>query len=179
MQMNTSSTGGPLKATNNVVEGQSYEALIKEFLIGLTGVPEQYVIPEKKLSTNDKPDTNDHWISFFMQHRVAENSPYLKNINEDEVLLQRSFTDVWLITFHGGDHQSISERFEDAIYIYQNRDVLKKMGVSVKEAATRNQDLQIASVDFNHEKTEVQLVLNREVKRVYKIENFINSILSF
>lgn len=175
--MNTSATGGALQTVNSTVEGLVYESLVKQFLMDLTGFTDKHVVAERCLAENDATGRLGEWLSFFMLNRVASDSPYMKNISESEVLIQRDFTDVWRITFYGESHGMNSERFEDAVFVYQNRDTLRKASVSIKAVDTRNKDLYIESADFKHDRTEVQLVLNRQIKRIYKIENFSESII--
>lgn len=175
--MNTSSTGGFLKPINNAIEGQIYEDFIQQFLLDITGFSAQQVIPEKIFIANFEQSNDGQCLSYFIEHSQAEENPFLKNINENEVLIQRSFTDIWRITFHGLSHMMNAEHFEDAMHVYQNRDVLRKFGISVKAVNRKNQDLQISSLDFNHDQTVVQLALNRGVNRIYKIKNFSESIV--
>lgn len=164
--MNSSQTNGYLHATNTVLEGKEYEDLLKSFLVGVTGLHDTEVVLQT--SAGGEIESASNKLLFYLYQSTGNDTPYLNNEEEEFVYLTRDFIDVWHLSFQGENHWVNAKRFEDVIHVYQNRHILRKYGLGIKEISVVEKEKE----EMFQLQTKVQLVLLREVKRKYEILNF-------
>ena len=169
---NTSATGGYLTQTEGPIEGVSFRRFIGGVLVGVSGLPAEYVRPSWQTNPPPIPGIDVNWMAFGQSGRRGEYSSYLTTDIDGTKTEQRTHEECdFLLVFYGPDCLDIAGRVRDAFRIEQNHEALQLQGM----AMVGDTDIIHAPELINdryYDRADMTITIRREVRRSYSILSF-------
>jgi len=168
--MNSSKTGGYLLPEDATLTGQAYTRLIQQFLVGVTGLDGTLVRPADQKDPPPVPESSIDWLAFRLTSITPGDNAYQKP-GEETLETQRHNTQTLQLMFYGPACSDNAMRFLDAIQISQNRDVIRREGVTI---ADWGEPLNMSEIvnGQTYWRCDVQMQIAREEKRIFQIMPF-------
>lgn len=164
---NTSATGGYLRPTNTVLDGQALKDFIHDFLVGNTGLDDTLVRPAFQKGQPTIPDIETDWMAFNIAERRITNTTALAQIGDIEVQLVYEDMDI-ICYFYGPNATLNASTIRDAVRIGQNLEVLQLNGFGLRGTS----DIRYLPILLNEqfdERCDVTITLTREIRKEYAI----------
>jgi hypothetical protein len=168
---NTSATGGYLQpqATPIVTEDATLRAFLHDVISAITGLSSDKVRQAWQASPAPTPGIDVDWSAFAVVQQVADFDSYQgEHLTGSTMALLRHETVEVLCTFYGPNCQSYAARLVDGMYLSQNRDVMRSVGVGSFDFSPIVHAPELFN-DRYIERVDVTMTLRREIRRDYPI----------
>ena len=179
---NTSATGGYIAPIGNPapMSDTNLQNFIHDWLVGITGLAPNYVIPKWQPEQPNIPDVGVDWLAFGMISRITEGYPYIKHYNSsvqypngyDE--MRRNETLMYRVSIYGPNADNSAMTLREGMFLPQNTEQLflnNMMVVMNGELITLPElikDKWMYRVDFT-------FTLRRQIILDYAIENLLTA----
>lgn len=178
---NTSASGGFLlpSATPAPLEGQDLNRFIQQWVVGITGLDGDMVRPRFQSEPPNIPDEGQVWAAIGIMDQPSDTYPAVIHHGGDDLdggydELQRHEDLHLLCSFYdlgtNGQAQTYAKLLRDGIAIPQNREVLTRNDFGYVSVGQVLPVPSLLKVRWLY-RVDLGVVLRREVKRVYAVEN--------
>lgn len=172
---NTSATGGYLTQTDSSIDGISLRRFLQSIIVGVTGLPADMVRPMFQQNPPPVPSIEVNWCGYAIADQQFEGGAYLQHLssNESKVVLHERM-DI-MCAFYGPDCLVNAGVLRDGVlFIGQNRDQLISQGMGVYGFSSIRHAPELINDRF-FDRADITMSINREVRRVYGILNFVGA----
>lgn len=171
---NTSATGGYLRQTSGPVDNLDFRRFIGTALVGLSGIPAEFVRPAWQPNPAPTPGIDANWMAFGITARRAEQNPFLFDTDgHDSVQIRHEENDV-LLTFYGPNCLGNAGALRDAIDVPQNQEALSLAGMKVVDYTDIIHAPELVNERW-FDRCDMTITIRREIRREYSILNFVSA----
>lgn len=173
---NTSATGGYLKPTNTVLDGNLLQDFFHGVIAGVTGLDNTLVVPafQNQPGPPLRPDIDVDWCGFAIMNRRTEALPwYVQNDGNDGTLSRTELFDLQ-VSFYGPNCTGYAGMLRDGLQITQNLEQLFAAGM----APEGTQDIVYLPEFINgryYQRADLTVNMNRDVSRTYAILSLLSA----
>lgn len=172
---NTSASPGPIHPTSHTpIDDLNLDSAIGVILAGLTGLPENLVIPRDQPENPTVPDVDVNWISVGVMVSTPDDSPsQVRDPSGDGGTLMHAYwtLDV-LASFYGPKGNALARLVRDTMWIGQNRDALKALGLNTVDFGTVRKVPEIVAAGTRR-RSDLPFRLTQAIERRYEILNIL------
>lgn len=152
----------------------SLEQFIQTVLVGISGLPQEYVRPKNQPNPPKMPDIQVNWMAFGMIQSQPDSNSYLEMDINGVYHSQRHETLRVLCSLYGPNALDYADIIRDGFQIPQNRDALLAMDMGFVEVG------QIIPVpDLVNERWvrryEMEVILRRQINRTYSVQSLLSA----
>lgn len=182
MSNNTSTQPGFLTPVEELVPtDEILEDAITHSVSGISGLPREMVRPtfgtdEAGNKQLKQPNNDVNWVAVQLIRTELEDVPQRRQTSDDDgqTILTDTKIREFLLSFFGPNGSGYAERFRDGLYISQNRDALRSLGLNLIECGNI---ITAASLKDNtfRPRYDVNLRLRHVTQRTYNVRNVIGA----
>ena len=183
MSLPSSATGGFLKPTTPFPpDGGSFDDLLQAVVVGVTGLPGDYVFPRWQPEPPEQPPQLTNWCAIGETSSDPQGFSY-GEFHPDTVtggsMEQVTYDTVEVIaSFYGPDCMSFANLLRQGLQISQNRDTLISVGVAyIGPYGIRRVPELINNVWVD--RADLTLMFNRIQSRTYNIQSILSASAQF
>lgn len=170
---NTSATGGYLQQVAGPIDGLDLRRFIGTLLVGVSGFAPELVRPIWQQNPPPIPDIDTNWMAFGITARRADNDPYQVETDDGQrTLMQRHEELDILVTFYGPDSLQKAAELRDGFELTQNTESLLLAGMAYIDLSDIIHAPELVN-DRYFDRSDTTLTIRREVRREYRILNFV------
>lgn len=174
MNNNTSATGGTLVA---VPEPDA--VVLRRFLQGvfaaITEIPGNLVRPRWQRNPVASPDFDEDWMAFGITRRAVDGSLHVQHKDDTGSTVRYDETLTVLCSFYGPKCEVKAEMLRDGLGINQNRELMLLAGMGINSFGDILHVPEVAN-DQWVDRCDLELLVSREVSKLYKILSFGSAI---
>jgi hypothetical protein len=166
--VNTSATGGYLTPTTALpADGDAFDTLLQAMIVGVTGLPGQYVVPRWQPEPPQEPPQNIDWCAIGETDSDPQGFSLLECNGDSSVQLTSDQVTV-TASFYGPNCFAYAKLLRDGLQIRQNCEVLLSFQVNYRgpERITRVPEL---INNYWVDRADINLIFNRVQQRDYNI----------
>lgn len=171
---NDSSTGGYLlpEVTGESLSGDNLRNLLQEFVVGLTGLSGNVVIPRWQPEPVNVPDRAITWVSLGLSNRNPNSFPSIVHHPDGEGFDQLiSHQELELtLTFYGPQADYYCGRFRDGVFVEQNREILILNSIEVVDIGNQINTAELIKNIYTS-RYDISISLRQKIIRKYPILN--------
>lgn len=174
---NTSATGGHLAPTGTPTPAdEALENILQPLVAGITGLHSDFVRPRWQPGNPKQPEPNVNWCAIGVMHTKQDANPAIEHdgTGDGADQYQRHQDVTLLATFYGPNAQAYGQLLSDGMYVPQNGEALKALGMAFVEAG----DL-IAAPDLLNQqwvrRYDLRIRLRRKIERTYPVLNILSA----
>lgn len=170
---NTSATGGYLQQVAGPMEGLDLRRFLGTVLVGVSGLDPQLVRPSWQQNPPPIPNIDTDWMAFGISARRADNDPYQaeKDDGQRSIMARHEELDI-LLTFYGPNCLQIAAELRDGFELTQNTESLLLAGMAYIDLSDIVHAPELVNERF-YDRADATLTIRREVRREYRILNFV------
>lgn len=170
---NTSATGGFLQQTAGPLEGLDLRRFIGTVLVGVSGLPAEMVRPSWQQNPPPVPNIDTDWMAFGITARRADNDPYQAEKDDGlrTIMSRHEELDI-LLTFYGPNCLQLAAEVRDGFELTQNTESLLLAGMAYIDLSDIVHAPELVNERF-YDRADTTLTIRREVRREYRILNFV------
>ena len=171
---NTSATGGYLKPTNTVIDGNVLQDFLHGVIAGITGLENTLVRAAFQPNPPTRPDIGVDWCGFSVLNRRTEALPWYQQDDENGGTLTRTELFDLLVSFYGPNCTAYAGMLRDGLQITQNLEQLFAAGM----APNGTQDIVYMPELVNdryYQRADITVNMNRDVSRTYEILSLLSA----
>ena len=157
------------------------EDFLHDFLVGISGLPNELVRPDWQLYPGvfpgnkvGIPDFEVDWLAFGIKNKRSDFSPVQELKSNGSYEMQRNeYLDLFCV-FYGLNSQITAENVRDNLFINQNSEVLNRNGF----AFVKVDEIIDASMIFNnrfYRRADLTITIGRLLKKTYEILPFLKA----
>lgn len=130
-----SSTGGPLLPypTPAPLEDDALDDFLQQFVVGVTGMPGQWVYPRWQEEPPNLPAWGTDWAAIGVTDREGDTYGVEEHASDGTTYVSRHETLDVAATFYGPNAQSNAALFRDGLGLAQNHEVLFNAGMGLHD----------------------------------------------
>lgn len=172
---NTSATGGYLQQVAGPMEGLDLRRFLGTVLVGVSGLDPQLVRPSWQQNPPPIPNIDTDWMAFGISARRADNDPYQaeKDDGQRSIMARHEELDI-LLTFYGPNCLQIAGEVRDGFELTQNTESLLLAGMAYIDLSDIIHAPELVN-DRYFDRADTTLTIRREVRREYRILNFVSA----
>lgn len=173
--MNTSATGGyaqPTQTTGNP-KGLTLVQFIQSVLAGITNLQGTLVRPKWQPEEPVQPDIKTNWLAFGISSMQPSFNAYIAMNPDNTTQLQRQEQLEVQVSIYGPDALDYAGLLIDGFQIPQNQAGLLSANMGLVEVTKALHIPELINERFFN-RYELQVILNRQVQRLYPILNFLS-----
>ena len=170
---NTSATGGYLQQVVGPVDGLDLRRFLGTVLVGVSGLAPEMVRPSWQQNPPPVPNIDTDWMAFGITARRADNDPYQveKDDGQRTIMSRHEELDI-LLTFYGPNCLQLAAEVRDGFELTQNTESLLLAGMAYIDLSDIVHAPELVNERF-YDRTDATLTIRREVRREYRILNFV------
>lgn len=172
---NTSATGGYLQQVDGPLEGLDLRRFIGTVLVGVSGFAPEMVRPAWQQNPPPVPNIDTNWMAFGITARRADNDPY--QVEKDDglrtLMLRHEELDV-MLAFYGPDCLQKAAEVREGFELTQNTESLLLAGMAYIDLSDIIHAPELVN-DRWFDRADTTLTIRREVRREYRILNFVSA----
>ncbi len=173
---NTSSTGGYLSpaASPAPLEGQALNIFLQNWIVGITGLPGQYVRPRWQPEPPNIPDPTVDWIAFGITSREADTfaaevhqagSPGNNQMRRHEIVHI-------LVTVYGPNADRTASILREGMQVPQNHEVLSSNNMGFASSGDIIQTSEILKQQWVY-RLDFEFAIKRQIVYEYPVEEIL------
>lgn len=172
---NTSATGGYLQQVVGPLEGINLRRFIGTVLVGVSGFAPEMVRPAWQQNPPPIPNIDTNWMAFGITARRADNDPYQveKDDGQRTLMLRHEELDI-LLAFYGPDCLQKAAEVREGFELTQNTESLLLAGMAYIDLSDIIHAPELVN-DRYFDRADTTLTIRREVRREYRILNFVSA----
>jgi hypothetical protein len=170
---NTSATGGYLQQVDGPIEGLDLRRFIGTVLVGVSGFAPEMVRPAWQQNPPPVPSIDTNWMAFGITARRADNDPYQveKDDGQRTLMLRHEELDI-MLAFYGPDCLQKAAEVREGFELTQNTEALLLAGMAYIDLSDIIHAPELVN-DRYFDRADTTLTIRREVRREYRILNFV------
>lgn len=172
---NTSATGGYLQQVAGPLEGLDLRRFIGTVLVGVSGFAPELVRPAWQQNPPPVPNIDTNWMAFGITARRADNDPY--QVEKDDglrtLMLRHEELDI-MLAFYGPDCLQKAAEVREGFELTQNTESLLLAGMAYIDLSDIIHAPELVN-DRYFDRADTTLTIRREVRREYRILNFVSA----
>lgn len=172
---NTSATGGYLQQVAGPLEGLDLRRFIGTVLVGVSGFEPELVRPAWQQNPPPVPNIDTNWMAFGITARRADNDPY--QVEKDDglrtLMLRHEELDI-MLAFYGPDCLQKAAEVREGFELTQNTESLLLAGMAYIDLSDIIHAPELVN-DRYFDRADTTLTIRREVRREYRILNFVSA----
>jgi hypothetical protein len=172
---NTSATGGYLQQVAGPLEGLDLRRFIGTVLVGVSGFAPEMVRPAWQQNPPPVPNIDTNWMAFGITARRADNDPY--QVEKDDglrtLMLRHEELDI-MLAFYGPDCLQKAAEVREGFELTQNTESLLLAGMAYIDLSDIIHAPELVN-DRYFVRADTTLTIRREVRREYRILNFVSA----
>lgn len=172
---NTSATGGYLQQVAGPLEGLDLRRFIGTLLVGVSGFAPEMVRPAWQQNPPPIPNIDTNWMAFGITARRADNDPYQVEKDDDQgtLMLRHEELDL-MLAFYGPDCLQKAAEVREGFELTQNTESLLLAGMAYIDLSDIIHAPELVN-DRYFDRADTTLTIRREVRREYRILNFVSA----
>lgn len=172
---NTSATGGYLTQVAGPLEGLDLRRFIGAVLVGVSGFAPEMVRPAWQQNPPPVPGIDVNWMAFGITARRADNDPYQveKDDGQRTLMLRHEELDI-MLAFYGPDCLQKAAEVREGFELTQNTESLLLAGMAFIDLSDIVHAPELVN-DRYFDRADTTLTIRREVRREYRILNFVSA----
>ena len=172
---NTSATGGYLQQVVGPMEGLDLRRFLGTVLVGVSGLDPKLVRPAWQQNPPTVPSIDTDWVAFGITARRADNDPYQaeKDDGQRSIMSRHEELDV-LLNFYGPNCLQLAAEVRDGFELTQNTESLLLAGMAYIGLSDIVHAPELVNERF-YDRADTTLTIRREVRREYRILNFVSA----
>lgn len=172
---NTSATGGYLQQVAGPLEGLDLRRFIGTVLVGVSGFAPEMVRPAWQQNPPPVPNIDTNWMAFGITARRADNDPYQmeKDDGQRTLMLRHEELDI-MLAFYGPDCLQKAAEVREGFELTQNTESLLLAGMAYIDLSDIIHAPELVN-DRWFDRADTTLTIRREVRREYRILNFVSA----
>jgi hypothetical protein len=172
---NTSATGGYLQQVAGPLEGLDLRRFIGTVLVGVSGFEPEMVRPAWQQNPPPVPNIDTNWMAFGITARRADNDPYQveKDDGQRTLMLRHEELDI-MLAFYGPDYLQKAAEVHEGFELTQNTESLLLAGMAYIDLSDIIHAPELVN-DRYFDRADTTLTIRREVRREYRILNFVSA----
>jgi hypothetical protein len=172
---NTSATGGYLQQVAGPLEGLDLRRFIGTVLVGVSGFDPKMVRPAWQQNPPPIPGIDENWMAFGITARRADNDPYQveKDDGNRTLMLRHEELDI-MLAFYGPDCLQKAAEVREGFELTQNTESLLLAGMAYIDLSDIIHAPELVN-DRYIDRADTTLTIRREVRREYRILNFVSA----
>lgn len=172
---NTSATGGYLQQVVGPLEGLDLRRFIGTVLVGVSGFAPEMVRPAWQQNPPPIPGIDVNWMAFGITARRADNDPYQveKDDGQGTLMLRHEELDI-MLAFYGPDCLQKAAEVREGFELTQNTESLLLAGMAYIDLSDIIHAPELVN-DRYFDRADTTLTIRREVRREYRILNFVSA----
>lgn len=172
---NTSATGGYLQQVAGPLEGLDLRRFIGTVLVGVSGFEPELVRPAWQQNPPPVPNIDTNWMAFGITARRADNDPYQveKDDGQRTLMLRHEELDI-MLAFYGPDCLQKAAEVREGFELTQNTESLLLAGMAYIDLSDIIHAPELVN-DRYFDRADTTLTIRREVRREYRILNFVSA----
>lgn len=172
---NTSATGGYLQQVAGPIEGLDLRRFIGTVLVGVSGFAPEMVRPAWQQNPPPVPNIDTNWMAFGITARRADNDPYQveKDDGQGTLMLRHEELDI-MLAFYGPDCLQKAAEVREGFELTQNTESLLLAGMAYIDLSDIIHAPELVN-DRYFDRADTTLTIRREVRREYRILNFVSA----
>jgi len=172
---NTSATGGYLQQVVGPLEGLDLRRFIGTVLVGVSGFAPEMVRPAWQQNPPPVPNIDTNWMAFGITARRADNDPYQveKDDGQRTLMLRHEELDI-MLAFYGPDCLQKAAEVREGFELTQNTESLLLAGMAYIDLSDIIHAPELVN-DRYFDRADTTLTIRREVRREYRILNFVSA----
>lgn len=172
---NTSATGGYLQQVAGPLEGLDLRRFIGTVLVGVSGFEPEMVRPAWQQNPPPVPSIDTNWMAFGITARRADNDPYQveKDDGQRTLMLRHEELDI-MLAFYGPDCLQKAAEVREGFELTQNTESLLLAGMAYIDLSDIIHAPELVN-DRYFDRADTTLTIRREVRREYRILNFVSA----
>ena len=172
---NTSATGGYLTQVVGPIEGLDLRRFIGTVLVGVSGFAPEMVRPAWQQNPPPIPGIDVNWMAFGITARRADNDPYQveKDDGQGTLMLRHEELDI-MLAFYGPDCLQKAAEVREGFELTQNTESLLLAGMAYIDLSDIIHAPELVN-DRYFDRADTTLTIRREVRREYRILNFVSA----
>lgn len=172
---NTSATGGYLTQVAGPLEGLDLRRFIGTVLVGVSGFAPEMVRPAWQQNPPPVPGIDVNWMAFGITARRADNDPYQveKDDGQRTLMLRHEELDI-MLAFYGPDCLQKAAEVREGFELTQNTESLLLAGMAYIDLSDIIHAPELVN-DRYFDRADTTLTIRREVRREYRILNFVSA----
>lgn len=172
---NTSATGGYLQQVSGPLEGLDLRRFIGTVLVGVSGFEPEMVRPAWQQNPPPVPNIDTNWMAFGITARRADNDPYQveKDDGQRTLMLRHEELDI-MLAFYGPDCLQKAAEVREGFELTQNTESLLLAGMAYIDLSDIIHAPELVN-DRYFDRADTTLTIRREVRREYRILNFVSA----
>lgn len=172
---NTSATGGYLQQVAGPLEGLDLRRFIGTVLVGVSGFAPEMVRPAWQQNPPPVPGIDVNWMAFGITARRADNDPYQveKDDGQRTLMLRHEELDI-MLAFYGPDCLQKAAEVREGFELTQNTESLLLAGMAYIDLSDIIHAPELVN-DRYFDRADTTLTIRREVRREYRILNFVSA----
>lgn len=175
---NDSSTGGYLVpvAPSPPLEGSDLDAVLQQYVVGVTGLPGALVRPRWQPVVPKQPEADVTWCAIGVMRTKSDDYPAIAHdgAGEGQDNFSRHQELVVLASFYGPQAQAMAEQLRDGAYVGQNNDQLKASQMSLRGVGEVRAAPDLVNQQWIR-RYDVEISLRRKIERVYPVRNIVSA----
>jgi hypothetical protein len=172
---NTSASGGYLQQVVGPLEGLDLRRFIGTVLVGVSGFAPEMVRPAWQQNPPPVPNIDTNWMAFGITARRADNDPY--QVEKDDglrtLMLRHEELDI-MLAFYGPDCLQKAAEVREGFELTQNTESLLLAGMAYIDLSDIIHAPELVN-DRYFDRADTTLTIRREVRREYRILNFVSA----
>lgn len=172
---NTSATGGYLQQVDGPLEGLDLRRFIGSVLVGVSGFAPEMVRPAWQQNPPPVPNIDTNWMAFGITARRADNDPYQVETENGlrTLMLRHEELDI-MLAFYGPDCLQKAAEVREGFELTQNTESLLLAGMAYIDLSDIIHAPELVN-DRWFDRADTTLTIRREVRREYRILNFVSA----
>lgn len=172
---NTSATGGYLQQVAGPLEGLDLRRFIGTVLVGVSGFEPEMVRPAWQQNPPPVPNIDTNWMAFGITARRADNDPYQveKDDGQRTLMLRHEELDI-MLAFYGPDCLQKAAEVREGFELTQNTESLLLAGMAYIDLSDIIHAPELVN-DRYFDRADTTLTIRREVRREYRVLNFVSA----
>lgn len=172
---NTSATGGYLQQVAGPLEGLDLRRFIGTVLVGVSGFEPELVRPAWQQNPPPVPNIDTNWMAFGITARRADNDPYQseKDDGQRTIMSRHEELDI-MLAFYGPDCLQKAAEVREGFELTQNTESLLLAGMAYIDLSDIIHAPELVN-DRYFDRADTTLTIRREVRREYRILNFVSA----
>lgn len=172
---NTSATGGYLQQVAGPLEGLDLRRFIGTVLVGVSGFEPEMVRPAWQQNPPPVPNIDTNWMAFGITARRADNDPYQseKGDGQRTIMSRHEELDI-MLAFYGPDCLQKAAEVREGFELTQNTESLLLAGMAYIDLSDIIHAPELVN-DRYFDRADTTLTIRREVRREYRILNFVSA----
>lgn len=172
---NTSATDGYLTQVVGPIEGLDLRRFIGTVLVGVSGFAPEMVRPAWQQNPPPIPGIDVNWMAFGITARRADNDPYQveKDDGQGTLMLRHEELDI-MLAFYGPDCLQKAAEVREGFELTQNTESLLLAGMAYIDLSDIIHAPELVN-DRYFDRADTTLTIRREVRREYRILNFVSA----